>query len=151
MAEFVGEYGGQIYPKAWIPTSGLEAANCLRKWAGASRAQCQNASKSDVLQGWHALAYLFPGLHPEDGISYLDETEPWPKAELYFPHLSHYGQRCYSESEWPTALKELLVEMWRRYENGVLTEEEFYYLPAQKRGILQERAAQAVNEADLFA
>jgi hypothetical protein len=66
-------------------------------------------SKNDFVRAWSAVAYLFPGLHP-DG---YDETD----------------------SGWPAVLRRFAAEAWRRAEAGELADEELYPSDAQWAGI----------------
>ncbi len=60
------------------------------------------------LDGWRAVAYLNPGLHPD-------------------------GFEC-EGSGWPNELKPMAEEAWRRYEAGIITDDEMYcYEEAYKR------------------
>jgi hypothetical protein len=58
---------------------------------------------------WSAVAYLFPGLHPD---GYED-----------------------ADSDWPRALKRFAAEAWRRADTGELADEELYCCDAQWCGL----------------
>ncbi len=90
----------------FIPATLRDAAQHLR--AGWQLPPDQ-LSKNDFVRAWSAVAYLFPGLHP-DG---FDDPE----------------------SGWPVALKQFAAEAWRRTEAGELDDTELYSSDAQWAGI----------------
>lgn len=88
------------------------------------------------IRAWSAVAYLFPGLHP-DG---FDDAE----------------------SGWPRVLKRFAAEAWRRAEAGELAEEELYPSDAAWSGIydrlhtrkpeeIERRLALALEHGEGFA
>jgi hypothetical protein len=66
-------------------------------------------SHEQFVRAWSAVAYLFPGLHPDD----FDAPD----------------------SGWPRVLRRFAVEAWRRAEAGTLSEEELYPGDAAWSGI----------------
>ena len=90
----------------FIPASLRDAAQHLR--AGWQLPPDQ-LSKNDFVRAWSAVAYLFPGLHP-DGFEDAD-------------------------SGWPVALKRFAAEAWRRAEAGELDDAELYPSDAQWVGL----------------
>ena len=66
-------------------------------------------SRDQFVRAWSAVAYLFPGLHP-DGHEDAD-------------------------SGWPRALKPFAAEAWRRADAGQLADEELYPSDAQWSGL----------------
>lgn len=66
-------------------------------------------SHEEFVRAWSAIAYLFPGLHP-DGFN--DPDSGWPRV-----------LRCYA------------TEAWRRAETGELADEELYTCDAQWCGL----------------
>lgn len=90
----------------FIPATLRDAAQYLRVgWQLPSN----KLSKKDFVRAWSAVAYLFPGLHP-DG---FDDPE----------------------SGWPVALKRFAAEAWRRAEAGELDDAELYPSDAQWAGL----------------
>lgn len=123
----------------FMPTSRENAVKALRPFIGAESNKLKKASKPTLLRAWNALAYLFPGLNPEDG------TDRSLKYALIEPNndLPKSLTLCYAQSGWPIMLIGLLDEMWRRYEAGELTDTEFYCADSAKLAIV-ERWAMAV-------
>ncbi len=101
----------------YIPSSLREAAQHLRAgW----QSPPAGLSKPDFIRAWSAVAYLFPGLHP-DGFDDL-------------------------ESGWPRALKRFAAEAWRRAEAGDLADEELYPSDAQWAGIYDRMTVHTPEE-----
>src|SRR5580692_3158664 len=100
-----------------IPASLREAAQHLR--AGLQRPRIR-LSKPDFVRAWSAVAYLYPGLHP-DG---FDDPD----------------------SGWPRALKRFATEAWRRAESGELEDEELYPSDAQWAGIYDRMTSHTPDE-----
>jgi hypothetical protein len=101
-----------------IPSSLREAAQHLRV---VGQKQPASLSKADFVRAWSAVAYLYPGLHP-DG----------------FDH---------PESGWPRVLKRLAEEAWRRADAGDLTDEELYPSDAQWAGLYDRMTSHTPEES----
>ena len=69
--------------------------------------------KPTSVRAWCAIAYLYPGLHP-DGYESAD-------------------------SGWPRVLRRFAAEAWRRADAGELTDNELYCYQAGKTRIRRER------------
>jgi hypothetical protein len=90
----------------FIPASLREAAQYLRAgW----QSPPISLAKNDFIRVWSAVAYLFPGLHPDA----FDDPD----------------------SGWPRALKRFAAEAWRRAEAGELKDQELYASDAQWAGL----------------
>ena len=89
-----------------IPSTLRGAGRELRRAFTAPLAQLP---KPDFLRAWCAVAYTFPGLHPD---GYED-----------------------AGSGWPRALRRFAAEAWRRADAGELADEELYPSDAQWAGI----------------
>jgi hypothetical protein len=74
------------------------------------------------VRAWSAVAYLFPGLHP-DGYEAAD-------------------------SGWPRVLKRFAAEAWRRADAGELTDEELYPCDAQWSGIYDQIFPHTADEME---
>ena len=72
-------------------------------------AQHGQLPKPDFLRAWCAVAYAFPGLHPD---GYED-----------------------ADSGWSRVLRRFAAEAWRRADAGELTDEELYPNDAQWSGL----------------
>ena len=72
-------------------------------------AQLEQLPKLDFIRAWCAVAYIYPGLHPDgyDG----------------------------AESGWPRVLRRFAAEAWRRNDAGELLDDEMYPCDAAWSGI----------------
>src|SRR5262252_4871088 len=95
--------------RIYIPRS-CTAANA--HLAAALRTNLQNLTKAKFVRAWCSLAYLYPGLHP-DG----------------------YEQK---ESGWPSKLKPIAAEAWRRATAGELTDNQLYCYQACKARLIRD-------------
>jgi hypothetical protein len=77
---------------------------------------------AEFLRAWCAIAYLYPGLHP-DG-----HDEP--------------------DSGWPARLLPMAVEAWNRFEAAQLSEEELYPSDAQWCGLYDSMATHTEEEVE---
>jgi hypothetical protein len=82
----------------------------------------ENLSHEQFVRAWSAVAYLFPGLHPD---GYED-----------------------AESGWPRVLKRFAVEAWRRADTGELADEELYCCGAQWSGLYDRMFLHTQDEVD---
>ena len=89
------------------------------------------------LQGWFALFYIFPGLHPDNALDHGDPGALWSPEELALPGLDAFATRRFARSGWPVALELLGREAWRRYGSRELSQDEFYCSTAQRAGMRQ--------------
>lgn len=114
-----------------IPSSFVEAKLWLTTLVGRSAHQLRKLPSTEFLRGWHALLWLFPGLHPDSALDHGDEVVVTPASVGDLPVLS----RRYSRSGWPVALELAGREAWRRHEVGDLPDEAFYCVAAQLAGL----------------
>ena len=89
-----------------VPNTLRGAGRELRR---AFAAQLDQLPKPAFLRAWCAVAYAFPGLHPD---GYEDEGSGWPRA-----------------------LRRFAAEAWRRAGAGELSDEELYPFDAQWAGL----------------
>jgi hypothetical protein len=76
----------------------------------------------DFVRAWCAVAYLFPGLHP-DGYEHPD-------------------------SGWPRVLKRFAAEAWRRADAGELADDEMYVCDAQWSGLFDRMLVHLPEETE---
>ena len=89
-----------------IPSTLRGAGRDLRR---AFTAQLEQLPKPDLIRAWCAVAYIYPGLHPD---GYDD-----------------------AESGWPRVLQRFAAEAWRRNDAGELLDDEMYPCDAAWSGI----------------
>jgi hypothetical protein len=100
-----------------VPSTLRSAGTELRR---AFAVRLEQLPKPDFVRAWCAVAYIFPGLHPD---GYED-----------------------AESGWPRMLRRFAVEAWRRNDAGELEEDELYCCDAQWAGIYDRLDATTADE-----
>jgi len=107
-------------------STGISVPNTLRGAGSELRrafaAQLDQLPKPDFLRAWCAVAYVFPGLHPD---GYEDEGSGWPRA-----------------------LRRFAAEAWRRAEAGELSDEEIYPCDAQWAGLYDRLIEREEDETE---
>ncbi|MDP8240844.1 MAG: hypothetical protein P9X24_17285 [Candidatus Hatepunaea meridiana] len=87
---------------------------------------------------WHAVFFLYSGLHPDDAIDHGDEIIDTTEDHPDFIKIdSRLLKPYFAGSGWPVVLAPLAEEAWRRYNGGMLTDEDFYCSDAQYSGIVK--------------
>ena len=105
------------------------------------RQQLRALDRATFLQGWHALLWLFPGLHPDNALDHGAEKLDWPEAETVLPGIYHYHRQVHVRSGWPVALVLIGEEAWRRFGECEFTENDFYSAEAQAAGMRYRKIA----------
>jgi len=134
-----------------LPASRPDAARELERLAKLDRRVLRLLPKQRFLRGWHALLFLFPGLHPDNALDHGDAIEEIPTEQLGLPGFEQLLARRHARSGWPVALEVIGREAWRRYEGGDLGDDEFYCVTAQRAGLdpqpaREEPARKAIKE-----
>lgn len=126
---------------AWLtPVLELDAA-ALNRWAD-----------EEALRAWAAVAYLCPGLHPDEATDHGDAVEMRVHDEQSLP--AGIDKRLlgpsFVQSGWPVALAPLAEALWRRYDEGKVADGLFYNVQAARAGLeLAETAFSAQVDFDL--
>jgi DNA (cytosine-5)-methyltransferase 1 len=118
-------------------------ARKLERLARLDRRALRALPKEEFLRGWHALLFLFPGLHPDNALDHGDDIEEIPTDQLGLPGFEQLLARRHARSGWPVALELIGREAWRRYEHGELADDEFYCVAAQRAGLEPQATRQA--------
>jgi len=86
-------------------------------------------------QAWYSISFIFMGLHPDSALEHgkevSNDTEDYPVVSAGDPRLINPR---YIQSGWPVVLERIGREAWRRYESGLMADEEFYCSDAQMAG-----------------
>ncbi len=114
-----------------LPCTTAEARERLLILARSTRRELRALDTAAFRRGWHALLFLYPELHPDNALDHGDDRF---QATLPLRGADEWRER-YTRSGWPVALELIGREAWRRYESGELSEEEFYCVAAQRRGM----------------
>lgn len=101
-----GILAGAMQTPVRVPESLYAAGKTIR---AACRVPLESLTTSDFISAWVAIAYLFPGLHP-DGITEADNA-------------------------WPQSLRRFVSEAWRRFDAGDISDEELYCCDATWAGV----------------
>jgi len=118
--------------------SRTDAARELERLARLDRRALLSLPTEEFLRGWHALLFLFPGLHPDNALDHGEAQEPWPEAQLVLPGLEETRRKIFARSGWPVALELIGREAWRRYEVHDISADDFYCVAAQRPGLCQK-------------
>lgn len=112
-----------------MPSDHADALQQITSIASLTSAQLRKLDAEALLEGWHALLYLFPSLHPDNAVDHGEEEETF--------EIPVIGSMCrrYVRSGWPVILEPFGYEAWRRYEAGQISEEQFYCVDAQRAGL----------------
>lgn len=135
------EIAGNIVPfpsPQTIPSNPIEALERLAGIASLTGIQLRKSEAEAFLQGWHALLYLFPGLHPDNAFDHGNEEEILETPAGASLDLS----RRYLRSGWPIVLEPLGREAWRRYEAGLLNYDDLYCVDAQRAGMKHQMSVE---------
>ncbi len=82
-----------------------EAARELERLARLDHRELRALPKADFLRGWHALLFLFPGLHPDNARDHGGTEEIWPEAHQVLPELEEAQPQRYARSGWLVKLE----------------------------------------------
>lgn len=137
--QHVDAVGGQaeLSAAATIPEDRASALQWLTPLLDEDPLKFSEVEQRQFKQAWAAIAYLYPGLHPDDA---PDGEEAQAERELGDAAAGNVDPRLvtpyFVESGWPVVLAPLAHEAWRRFEGGLLTDEEMYNADAQLAGMV---------------
>lgn len=87
-------------------------------------------------RAWSAIFYLYGGLHPDAAIAHGTElTTTYDGPAAYREIDARLVVPRYEQSGWPVVLAPLADEAWRRYDAGLLQDDEMYCAKAQRAGL----------------
>ena len=95
-----------VMNRLYIPRSSKDADEQMRQCDGTPLEKLDGES---FVRAWFSISYLNPGLHPDDFDS--------------------------EDGGWPHDLRKFAAEAWRRFENGLITEEIMYPSDAAHAGL----------------
>lgn len=118
-----------------LPESDHQAAIWISRVARLDTRELRQVPEADLKRAWHSIGFLYSGLHPdsarEHGTEILHDRVCHPAVSSVEPRLVN---PYYEQSGWPVFLAGLANEVWRRYELGDFTDDEFYCSAAQIAG-----------------
>ena len=101
----------------YIPKSSVEARALL---TSALAKKPGEMSKAELIRAWCASAYLYPEIHPDD----FDE----------------------SNNSWPEDAKVIAAEVWRRFDDDKIDDEDVYQSDAAWAGVYDLMASHTPEE-----
>lgn len=113
------------------------AARELERIAQLDRRTLRELPTEEFLQGWRALLFLFPNLHPDNALDHGEHVEVVSPDQLMFPGFDELVSKRYARSGWPVALAMLGGEAWHRYCKHEIGANDLYCVEAQRQGIQQ--------------
>lgn len=122
-----------------LPANATQAAARLHVLMHCGCRQLRVLDCDTFIKGWHALLWLFPGLHPDNALDHGAEMLDWPDAETVLPGIEPARRQVHMRSGWPVALVLIGEEAWRRRSAADLSDEQFYNKDAQLAGMLAGR------------
>jgi DNA (cytosine-5)-methyltransferase 1 len=117
------------------------AVQCVLHLARCNGRQLRLLSAEEFRRGWHALLFLFPGIHPDGALDHGQETEEVAANISISPKFETVFARRFLRSGWPVVLNAVGAEAWRRFEEGELAEEEFYCASSPHSGLTEGRTS----------
>ena len=117
------------------PRTRVQAAHELQTLARLDRRELHHLSPEEFLNGWRALLFLFPDLHPDNALDHGQDFEEINPAQLALPGCEQFLAKRYARSGWPVALESIGREAWRRFEAGEISTELFYCTESQQNGL----------------
>lgn len=118
-----------------LPSSEKEAVRWLVPLLDLNSRELKEVPNKVFKQAWYSISFIFMGLHPDSALDHgkelINDTANYPVASAGDPRLIN---PCYAQSGWPVVLEHVAREAWRRYESGLMADEEFYCSDAQMAG-----------------
>lgn len=119
-----------------VPRSQEEAVQWLLPVLDITAKELRQLSHEEFLRSWRAVAFLYPGLHPDSALDHGTATEHRTEGPSWVMTMEpRLVTPYYRQSGWPVVLKPLADEAWRRDGAGLLAEDELYAVDAQHAGM----------------
>ncbi|MBK9176940.1 MAG: DNA cytosine methyltransferase [Flavobacteriales bacterium] len=119
-----------------IPQDQEEAVNWLLPVLDLSAKELSQMEKAEFLRAWRAVAFLYPGLHPDGALDHGKRIEQRREGPSWVMMIEpRLVTPYFSQSGWPVVLKSLANEAWRRDDAGLLADDELYSIDAQHAGM----------------
>lgn len=119
-----------------IPQDQEEAVNWLQPVLGRSSKELRRLEKAEFLRAWRAVAYLYPGLHPDSALDHGTRIEQRTEGPSWVMMVEpRLVSPFYRQSGWPVVLGPLAKEAWRRADSGELADDQLYCIEAQHAGM----------------
>ena len=120
-----------------LPTSDQMAVAWLVPVLDLSEQQVRDMTPRQFRQAWYSVAFLYSGLHPDEATNHGTEVmTEYAGTDIPEGIDERLLAPFYEQSGWLVALEPLAAEAWRRFDAGMLADEELYCLDAQRAGML---------------
>ena len=103
-----------------------DATHLLEKLSQIDRRDIRSLPVQKLLDGWYALLFLFPGLHPDNALDHGEDIERVSVNIIESQKFEILFSNRYVRSGWPVAFQHLGTEVWRRHKMGEVGEAELY-------------------------
>jgi DNA (cytosine-5)-methyltransferase 1 len=118
-----------------LPSSEKEAVSWLVPLLDLDSRALKEVPSKVFKRAWYSISFIFMGLHPDSALEHgkeiSNDAEDYPVVSAEDPRLIN---PFYVQSGWPVVLELIGREAWRRYERGLMADEEFYCSEAQMAG-----------------
>ena len=99
--------------------------------------QLRELPSEQFKKAWYAIAFLYNGLHPDETVDHgteisFESDDTYTAGEIDPRLVAPY----YVQSGWPLVLEDIANEAWRRFDAGLLLDDELYCFDAQRAGFL---------------
>ena len=120
-----------------LPTSDRMALEWLSHALDLSDKQLRWLPSKQFMKAWYSIAFLYGGLHPDAATDHgteisFESDNTYMAGEIDSRLVAPY----YVESGWPLVLEAIANEAWRRFDAGLLLDDELYCCDAQRAGLL---------------
>ena len=96
-----------------------------------------NLTKDEFLRAWWAVGFLHPTLHPDSALDSDRALSRGPRRGVSF-----VLEPVYIRSGWPVELIPIAQEARRRFDEGLITEDEYYCSAAVMAGAVSHRTTE---------
>ncbi len=124
-----------------IPSDMNEARDRLEVLMRLPERELHQLPVADFIRGWHALLWLFPGLHPDNALDHGRERLDWPEATRVLPTLPPDDRQYFPRSGWPCSLVLIGKEAWCRFNAKEIADDDFYCAEVQHARLAAARTA----------
>ena len=130
--------------RSLCPTSDQMAMDWLVPALDLRPAEVQEMTPRQFQQAWTSIAFLYAGLHPDEATNHGTEVSTVYDGEAACENIDERLLAAYYEqSGWPLALAPLAAEAWRRFDAGLLADDELYCSGAQRAGMIHRNPSLA--------
>ncbi len=121
---------------ALLPRDEKQAVNWILPLLDLGERALRGIPDEAFKRAWYSIAFLYAGLHPDSALEHGNRIGRKMHEVVSLGHMEpRLLKPYYKLSGWPVVLAPIAKEAWRRYEGGLLKEQEFYCSDAQMAGM----------------